>query len=368
MNKPPTIALALSGGGSRAIAFHLGCLRALNDRGLLSRISVLSAVSGGSVIAGLYAYCNEPFESFDERVVALLRRGLHRDIVKRLLRPALAARVLATNLIARPAAFVSRILRLQPPLRRWASRSDALEQVLRSQYGELELAAVARPNLDVVFNACELRTGTAFRFGNRRSGSWRTGEIAGNHITVAHAVACSAAYPMFLPAFDRCYDFEKKGVREQKRVIITDGGVFDNLGTTCIEPGRDSAYSLHTYEPDYLICCSAGYGQFAGEQVPYSLLSRTTAAFEAVFRKAQDATMNRLHMLRSSGQLRGFILPYLGQQDNALPARSPDLVTRDEVFGYPTNFAAMPEDDLRRLALRGEQLTRLLLGYYTPEL
>ena len=29
--KPQNIGLALSGGGSRAIAFHLGCMRALND-------------------------------------------------------------------------------------------------------------------------------------------------------------------------------------------------------------------------------------------------------------------------------------------------------------------------------------------------
>jgi predicted acylesterase/phospholipase RssA len=49
------IALALSGGGSRAIAFHLGCLRALHDRGVLDKVRVISSVSGGSVIAA--AYC-----------------------------------------------------------------------------------------------------------------------------------------------------------------------------------------------------------------------------------------------------------------------------------------------------------------------
>ena len=368
MNRPPTIALALSGGGSRAIAFHLGCLRALNDRGVLSRISVLSAVSGGSVIAGLYAYRDEPFESFDRRVVALLRRGLHQDIVKRLLRPSLAARVIATNFISRPIALAAKILRRQPPLRRWASRTDALEQVLASYYSNVELANVARPYLDVIFNACELCTGTAFRLGNRRSGSWRLGEIVGNRITVAHAVACSAAYPMFLPAFDRHYNFAKDGQRMRKRVIVTDGGIFDNLGTTCVEPGRDPRYSLHAYEPDYLICCSAGYGQFSGQNISFSLLSRTAAAFEAVFRKANDATMKRLHMLRSSGQLRGFILSYLGQQDRALPMQPPDLVTRDEVLGYPTDFGAMPMGDLGRLTTRGEQLTRLLLAHYTPEI
>ena len=49
----PDIGLALSGGGSRAMAFHLGCLRALHDEGLLDQVATISAVSGGSVLAAL---------------------------------------------------------------------------------------------------------------------------------------------------------------------------------------------------------------------------------------------------------------------------------------------------------------------------
>src|SRR3546814_299387 len=70
------IGLALSGGGSWAIAFHLGCLRALHDRGVLPKVSVLSAVSGGSVIAALYAYSDDSFAEFETQVLRLLRRGL----------------------------------------------------------------------------------------------------------------------------------------------------------------------------------------------------------------------------------------------------------------------------------------------------
>ncbi len=77
------IALALSGGGSRAIAFHLGCLRALNDRGVLPSINTISGVSGGAVIGALYAYSNDSFEEFDARICGLgfrrtwLRRRSH---------------------------------------------------------------------------------------------------------------------------------------------------------------------------------------------------------------------------------------------------------------------------------------------------
>ena len=363
------IGLALSGGGSRAIAFHLGCMRALHDTGVLERVSVLSAVSGGSVIAGMYAYSNDSFEEFDSRVKRILSCGLHRAILRQLVSPPLLVQILTTNVVARPAAVLASMIGRQPPLQRWASRSDAMENALRyTLFRDLKLADVARHGVDVVFNACELRTGTAFRFGNRCSGSWRFGKVKDNDITVAHAIACSAAYPMLLPAFDQEYTFVKNGHTTETRVILTDGGVYDNLGISCIEPGRNSDFSLLTYPTEYLICCSAGHGQFTGEIIPYGFVSRANAAFNAVLRKTQDAAFKRLHELKEIGLLKGFVLSYLGQQDSALPKPFPDLVSRQEVYGYPTNFAAMPEGTIERIALRGEQLTRLLLRHYCPEL
>ena len=68
----PRIGLALSGGGSRAIAFHLGCMRALNDLGVLNKVEVLSTVSGGSVIGAIYAYSDCSFEEFEGRVKSCL--------------------------------------------------------------------------------------------------------------------------------------------------------------------------------------------------------------------------------------------------------------------------------------------------------
>jgi NTE family protein len=364
------IGLALSGGGSRAIAFHLGCLRALQDRDILSKVSVLSTVSGGSVIGGLYAYSDDSFGEFDRKVVNLLSRGLERRIVIKLLfSPTLLARVVATNVISSPVAAVASLLGCNPPFRRWASRTDALEAALEGVVGDIRLKEVKRPGLDVIINACELRTGTAFRFSNKRSGSWRGGEIEGNEISVAHAVASSAAYPIFLPAFDRSYTFVKEcEPPQQRRVVLTDGGVYDNLGISCLEPGRDLKFSLFTYSLDYIICCDASDGQFDGKRIPYFFLSRTEAAFESIFRKVQDAAISRLYSYKQSGQIKGFALPYLGQLDSSLPFPVPNLVPREAVCGYPTNFAAMDPNDIERLALRGEQLTRALLKFHTPEL
>src|SRR5258708_23512593 len=47
------VALALSGGGYRAMMFHVGALYRLNEIGLLGKLARISSVSGGSITAGL---------------------------------------------------------------------------------------------------------------------------------------------------------------------------------------------------------------------------------------------------------------------------------------------------------------------------
>lgn len=61
-------------------------------------------------------------------------------------------------------------------------------------------------------------------------------------------------------------------------------------------------------------------------------------------------------------------MAYLGQRDSRLPRPLADLVSADQTTLYPTNFAAMPADAFMTIATRGEQLMRLLLPYYCPEL
>ena len=48
------IGLALSGGGFRASIFHLGVIRRLEELGIMKCVHVISAVSGGSIIAAYY--------------------------------------------------------------------------------------------------------------------------------------------------------------------------------------------------------------------------------------------------------------------------------------------------------------------------
>lgn len=364
------IGLALSGGGSRAMAFHLGCLRALHDLGLLEKVGVLSTISGGSVIGAYYAYTpGKSFEEFDADICNFLRTGFHRKIASSLLHLDNLLPGIASCLLSHAQDGIGFFTKQEPRFLRYRSRTNVFENVLqRDVFPKLSMTSARRPGLDVVIGACELRTGTAFRFGTTRSGGYRHGALANKDVPVSFAVASSAAYPIFLPAFDRELEFERKGARHTARVSLTDGGVYDNLGIQVLEPGRNPDYSLHTFPCDYIIACNAGQGQEAGLGIPLGFCSRVKRSFEVVHRRVQDNAMSHLHLLKESGRLRGFAMPYLGQQDASLPVPPPVLVPREKVITYPTDFAAMPDQWINDLADRGEQLTRALVSYYLTDL
>src|SRR2546429_7735371 len=84
----PGIALCLSGGGYRAMLFHVGALWRLNEAGLLGRIDRASSVSGGSIAAGTLASrwddldfgMGDVAENFTTQVVRPLRDMADRTI------------------------------------------------------------------------------------------------------------------------------------------------------------------------------------------------------------------------------------------------------------------------------------------------
>jgi NTE family protein len=384
----PKIGLALSGGGSRAIAFHLGCLRALNQLGLLDRVVILSTVSGGSVIGAYFHSHRGDFASFEASIRALLARGIIGPMWRKLFSPLglkVAAAFVVVGLVALGTALIKTFLKIvrlimpqalaahferfeiRSPLHRFASRTSLLEAALDDLLfkGASLNDLPAQPHL--VINATELRTGSAFRFGTKESGSWRWGKLHRNEARVAHAVAASAAYPLFLPAFDETLIFEKDGALANSRVILTDGGVYDNLGLGCLWPDRSPDVSLNVIPVDAIICCSAGYGL---RQDPPSqfIFARMLSVFSTTFDRAQNAAIHRLHEAQRNGQIKKFILPYLGQLDRQLPNPPANLVRREEAHAYPTDFDPMPAEWIDRLSLRGEQLTLCLARAYIPDL
>ena len=82
-----------------------------------------------------------------------------------------------------------------------------------------------------------------------------------------------------------------------------------------------------------------------------------------LYTETQDSAFSMLHELAQSGRIKG-LLPYLGQTEGGLPYIPPGFIKRQEVVDYPTNFSAMATADIKRIASRGEQLTRLLIKTY----
>lgn len=354
-----TIGLALSGGGSRAAAFHLGCLRALNDRDLLARIRVVSGISGGSLLAALWAYGPTDFADFDARTTELLRTGLQRDILRKALTPAAAARNLTAATRARAKGLFSRTVTVT----RTTNRTDALAALLAERaFGTKTMDQVTHPGLDTVITATDLATTNAVRFGSTLSSCSRYGTIT-EPVQVATAVAASAAFPLLLPGMERTFTFERSGQLQRHTVLLTDGGVFDNLGLSVLEPGRNPAFTPQVFNVPYVIACDAGQGELPST-APHFIARRVARSFETVHRKNQDAGRARLHEWGAAYRIDGFTLAYLGMKDHRLPAAPADLVPRERVASYPTNFKAMNQVDFTALTTRGEQLMRTLLPFY----
>lgn len=386
-----TIGIALSGGGSRAIAFHLGCLRTLHKSGILDECAVLSCVSGGSVVGAAYLTHKGSFESFEQKMRDFLRAGLFLPTIKTALTSTEGVKVLfsvAIHLVAIiwrlitavPFWFYTKATQyvfsasdgrqnthLKP--RRFASRSTLIAQTLdRILFEGATLKDLEEKTPKFIATAAELRSGAAFYFSPFESGCWRFGKVNPDQILLSTAVTASAAYPLFLPALDEVFTFNRAdGTKHADRVTLTDGGVYDNFGLAPLWPDRDTRISVRVPTPDTIIACRAGYGLRLDEPSLF-LVARMKASFFTIFDRAQNAAMKRLFDLKANGRIDSFLLPYLGQSDQNLAIPPRDLVRREEVDGYPTDFFAMTDDWIEKLSKRGEQVTLAVLQEHHPEL
>jgi NTE family protein len=386
-----SVGIALSGGGARAMAFHLGCLRTLDQLGVLENASVMSTVSGGSVIGGMYMVRAGDFSAFEADVRATLQKGL--------LRPALWTAFTTTEGVKAlscltlllvtwgwlvPFRLISSLFAMLfsaaasanngaapnkwMPIR-FASRTTILRRTMDKLLFEGKLLGSLRADGPRwVAIATELRTGSAYYFGRREAGSYRIGKVDPAIIPVAHAVAASAAYPLLLPAIDEAPTFQKRdGSLASQRITLTDGGIYDNLGLAPLWPDRDPKVSIGVGKVNVIVACRAGYGLRTVEPSIF-VKARMTASFSTVHARAQNATMQRLFDLKKAGELRNFVLPYLDQNDDELKYPPIDLVRRAAVSAYPTNFNAMSAEWIEKLSKRGEQLTLAVIREHAPEL
>jgi NTE family protein len=114
------------------------------------------------------------------------------------------------------------------------------------------MAETSRVGTDIVLTATDLLTGTAVRFGSATSSSWKHGAIA-ELVEVANAVAASAAFPLLLPAIEQEPLFDGASGSVRHPLLLADGGLYDNLGLTVLQPGRSPRHTDHVYNINYIV-------------------------------------------------------------------------------------------------------------------
>lgn len=219
----PGIALCLSGGGYRAMIFHLGALWRLNQLGFLKKLARVSSVSGGSITAGVLALAWKNL-TFDQAGVATN----FEDLVIRPLRK------FANNTIDQ-GSIIKGIL-----LPRHSISDEVTEAYREHLFGNATLQDLPDDHGPrFVINATNVQSKVLWRFSRPFMGDYRVGLVMNPTTEVALAVAASSAFPPFLsPAqldlhpsdFDPNTPAVLKDKAYRTHVVLTDGGVYDNLG------------------------------------------------------------------------------------------------------------------------------------------
>lgn len=217
---PSAIGLCLSGGGYRAMLFHLGALWRLNELGVLPTLARISGVSGGSITAAVLGHVWHRLELHASPVSPHFEREVAEPI-----------RALAGQTIDTWAVLVGLLV---PGV----SIGDRLAAAYRKHlFGDATLADLpVAPR--IVLNATNMQTHDLFRFSRAYVADWRIGRMhETKKVPLALAVAASSAFPPFLsPVRLRLdpSDWTGGGKLQQEpfttRIVLTDGGVYDNLG------------------------------------------------------------------------------------------------------------------------------------------
>lgn len=216
----PTMALCLSGGGYRAMVFHIGVLWRLYETGLLRDIKRISSVSGGSITAGLLA--------LKWRELSFGPDSIKTDFIPKFVAP---LRAFAGVTIDAESVILGALLP--------GSIGDRIARAYDKHlfHGKTLQDMPDEPRF--VINATNVQSGVLWRFMKPYMRDYRVGKVSKPKVPLAQAVAASSAFPPVLSPFElrlKDGDFDPKtGTDLQRppfttRVILSDGGVYDNLG------------------------------------------------------------------------------------------------------------------------------------------
>ncbi|MCB9725554.1 MAG: patatin-like phospholipase family protein [Spirochaetaceae bacterium] len=322
------IGLALSGGGFRAAAFHLGVFRRLEALRLLEKLDVISCVSGGS-IAGAFLAANWGQPDALDRLEDYLR----------------------TRSIAVSSVLAGALDPFETRLDKLADSYDA------HLFKDRTLESLANgPRL--YLNATNLATGNMFFFvtgggGVTEVGEWELGVRPISNFRISRAVAASSAFPPVFPPL--VLDAREYAAPTVDYVSLTDGGVYDNLGVNPLFRARNDL--------DYVIVSDAGK--------PFSIDEQPTTSGAAVLRGALDILMEQVRGL----QFQRLLLTSKANQRPRPVWFSIDSVVGQELDGdaafasaISTNLKKLSDPEIKVLSRHAGALLSHRLETYLPEL
>lgn len=339
---PGEIALCLSGGGFRSALFHLGALRRLKELRLLHDVSLVSSVSGGSILAGFFAH-------------VLARRGAADS-------PADFAQWLDDvdweTAVASPfRAITGRDFRTAPVLKNvlwnWilpGPRVRDLERRYRERVSDLRLGALPR-HPRFAFCATDLTFGVNWEHDRDRAGDYQAGYLdEAADWPLARAIAASSCFPpLFGPmpvrvAAESYRDGRYRGDdrrRLLRRIMLTDGGVYDNLG---LEPAWKDFSTVLVSD------CGSPFEFSAGTLPVRNLLRYTTV----IMNQAASLRKRMFFERRRAGDYTGTYwgIASASEPGEDLPGYSSTLVT-DRIAEIRTDLDAFTDAEQRILENHG---------------
>jgi NTE family protein len=246
------IALALSGGGIRAMVFHIGVLRHLAERGLLESVKKVSTVSGGSLLVGLLLQQNGLRWPTSEQFLSRTLPSMRKDLCTRSLQWG------SVRQLWNPGNW-----------RFLLSRANLLALALENEWHVQGVLSDLPETPDWSINGTTAESGKRFRFKRKDIGDYTLGYAPAATFPLSNALAVSAAFPGgFGPLtlntrqfewrkrpWDAPADSAQAVQPDCQHLHLYDGGVYDNIG---LEPFFDVGRQKTKVDGYYIVCSDAG--------------------------------------------------------------------------------------------------------------
>lgn len=277
------IGLALSGGGYRAAAYHLGTLRALHKLGILGKVDIISSVSGGAIIAAYYALFNGSFDSFEKSFGAKISKGvLHLALIN------LVAVIALVGIVAWIGGGWGLLCAIVVLWFAWYKLLP-VSNLIAWQYDRLFFQGKKLKDMKsktlVTINATDYPTVSQFTFSREMMYDYYYGEGAfyHEHFPVSKAVMASSCVPFAFCPVRIPQTFKTSAMKGRKSPLLLDGGLYDNQGTHILTD-KTSPYACA-----YIIVSDAGNGEVSDKNVfnPLVTLKRTSEVFMQRIKKIQ---------------------------------------------------------------------------------